>query len=382
MCSTTFLCDSGVGGRGVICREFTAAHASFRSGGIMSKRVIAAAGLAAALIFALAAPAANASSGSPPLPVSTNGHKVQLVASGLKTPTSFAFGDGRIFVGDGGNSEGSAPPNGGVYVLKNGTAVKIASPLVFVAGLAWHRGKLYISGAVLANGRPSWQLMAWSGWNGTTFTVRKTLYTAGGKFDGFNGIGFGADGRLYVGVDVGLTDGNDHGPASTSPYLYDILTFRANGTDLRVFATGIRQPWQMTFQPGSNAPFVTDLGQDTGATNPPDFILHVHAGDNYGFPTCNHTVAANCQGFTKPFRSFAPHTDLMGIAVQGRTLYLTSFMGPGAKGPGGEVFTLRLGSSMLKPLLTGFVAPVVGLGLNHGYVYVGELTGQVFRVRV
>ena len=106
MGSTTLPCNSGAGGRGVIRREFTAAHASFRSGGIMSKRVIAAAGLAAALIFALAAPAANASSGSPPLPVSTNGHKVQLVASGLKTPTSFAFGDGRIFVGDGGNSEG------------------------------------------------------------------------------------------------------------------------------------------------------------------------------------------------------------------------------------------------------------------------------------
>lgn len=154
---------------------------------------------------------------------------------------------------------------------------------------------------VAANGRPSWRLISWSGWNGTTFTVRKTLFVAGKKFDGFNGIGFGADGRLYVGVDVGLTDGNDHGPASTSPYLYDILTFRADGTDLHVFAKGMRQPWQLAFQPGSNAPFVTDLGQDSGAKNPPDFVLHVHAGDNYGFPTCNHTVAKKCQGFTKPF---------------------------------------------------------------------------------
>ena len=92
----------------------------------MSKRVIAVAGLAATLTFALAVPAASASSGPPP-PVSTNGHKVELVASGLKTPTSFAFGDGMVFEGDGGNSEGNAPPNGGVYVLKNGAAVKIAS---------------------------------------------------------------------------------------------------------------------------------------------------------------------------------------------------------------------------------------------------------------
>jgi glucose/arabinose dehydrogenase len=348
----------------------------------MSKRTIAVAGLAATLTFALAAPAVSASSGPPPLPVSTNGHKVELVASGLKTPTSFAFGDGRVFVGDGGNSEGSAPPNGGVYVLKNGTAVKIASPIKFVAGLAWHDNKLYISGAVLADGHPSWRLISWSGWNGTTFTVRKTLFVAGKKFDGFNGIGFGADGRLYVGVDVGLTDGNDHGPASTSPHLYDILTFRANGKDMRVFARGIRQPWQFAFKPGSSSPFVTDLGQDSGAKNPPDFVLHVHRGDNYGFPTCNHTVPAKCQGFTKPFRSFGPHTDLMGIAVKAGTLYMTSFAGPKGKGPGGEVFTLRLNSSVLKPLLKGFVAPVVGLGLHHGYVYVGELTGQVFRVKV
>jgi hypothetical protein len=177
----------------------------------MFKPVIAMGGLASALAFALGAPTASASSGPPP-PVSTNGHKVELVASGLKTPTSFAFGDGRVFVGDGGNSEGSAPPNGGVYVLKHGSAVKIASALKFVAGLAWHDNKLYISGAVLANGHPSWRLISWSGWNGTTFTVRKTLFVAGKKFDGFNGIGFGADGRLYVGVDVGLTDGNDHGP--------------------------------------------------------------------------------------------------------------------------------------------------------------------------
>jgi glucose/arabinose dehydrogenase len=347
----------------------------------MPKRAIVVAGLAATLTFALTAGAANASSGPPP-PVSTNGHKVQLVASGLKTPTSFAFGDGMVFEGDGGNSEGSGPPNGGVYVLENGSAVKIASPIKFVAGLAWRDNTLYISGAQLANGQPSFRLYAWSGWNGTTFTVRKSLFIAPANFDGFNGLAFGADGRLYVGVDTGLTDGNDHGPATTSAYLYDILTFNAHGKDMRVFATGMRQPWQLAFQPGSNSPFVTDLGQDSGAKNPPDFVLHVHAGDNFGFPKCNHTVAAKCQGFAQPFRSFAPHTDLMGIAVQGGTLYLSSFTGRHGKGPGGEVFTLGLSSSGLKPLVKGFVAPVVGLGLNDNYVYMGELTGQVFRVKV
>lgn len=345
-------------------------------------RSISAAGVAAAVCFALAVPAAAASPGPPP-PVSTNGHQVQLVASGLKTPTAFAFGHGRVFVGDGGDSEGNGPPNGGVYVLKNVTAVKIPSPIKFVAGLAWHAHKLYISGGVLAkNGRPSWRLFAWGGWNGTTFTKRHTLYTAPKGFDGFNGIGFGANGRLYVGVDVGLTDGNDHGARSKSKFLYDILSFKANGTDRQVFARGMRQPWQFAFAKGSNSPYVTDLGQDTGATNPPDFVLHVKAGQDYGFPKCNRTEPKPCKGHAKPFRKFGPHTDLMGIATGGSKLYLSSFLGRGGKGPGGEVFSLKIAGGKLKPLLTGFVAPTVGLGMHNGYVYVGELTGQVYRVKV
>ena len=46
------------------------------------------------------------------------------------------------------------------------------------------------------------------------------------------------------------------------------------------------------------------------------------------------------------------------------------------------MLTLCLNRHVLEPLLEGFAAPTVGLGLHHGYVYVGELTGQVFRVKV
>jgi hypothetical protein len=144
----------------------------------------------------------------------------------------------------------------------------------------------------------------------------------------------------------------------------------------------MRQPWQLAFNAGSVEPYVTDLGQDEDATNPPDFLLHVKAGQNYGFPTCNHTSSSPCRGYAKPFRTFSPHTDPMGIALCGSTLYLTSFAGPGGTGPGGEVYAMTLRGHSLKPLITGFVAPVVGLGMHDGDVYVGELTGQVFRLRV
>src|SRR3984885_10235933 len=215
-------------------------------------------GRTAALIAASAVATGVAAStamaaGPPPPPKATKGHKVQLVASGLPTPTSFAFGGGNVFEGDGG-AETNKVPNGGVFVLKNGTGTLIPGSPQFVAGLAWHQGALYVSGGALTATGPKWQLWKWSGWNGTTFTSQKAIYTAPKKFQGFNGIGFGADGRLYVGVDVGLTDNNDHGPAKT-PYVYDIQSLKPNGKNLKVFASGIRQPWQMAFAPGSRSPF-------------------------------------------------------------------------------------------------------------------------------
>ena len=184
---------------------------------------------------------------------------------------------------------------------------------------------LYVSGGSITATGPKWQLLKWSGWNGTTFTKQTAIYTAPKKFQGFNGIAFGADGRLYVGVDTGLLNGNDHGPSNLSPYLYDILSFKSNGKGLKVFATGIRQPWQMVFPKGSSSPFVSDLGQDSAAKNPPDFILRVHSGDNFGFPACNWTSASKCKGYAKPFQQFAPHTDIMGMVIMGKRIYTTSF---------------------------------------------------------
>jgi glucose/arabinose dehydrogenase len=326
---------------------------------------------------------ATAASGPPPPPTATNGAVVQQVAAGLNTPTSFAFGGGSVFEGDGGSESG--PPNGGVFLLKNGVGTKIPGSPAFVAGLVWHKGTLYVSGGTPTGPKSAtWQLLAWSGWNGTTFTKQKAIYTAPKKFQGFNGLAFGPDGRLYVGVDVGLLNNNDHGPASTSPYVYSILSIAPNGKGLKVYAKGIRQPWQFVFPAGSRSPLVSDLGQDKGAKNPPDFILKVAKGDNYGFPKCNWTKGSTskCKGFTKPsFKQFAPHTDIMGLAIIGSQLYMTSFAGPGGKGPGGQVLSMPVKGGSTKVLLKGFVAPIVGLGASGGWLYVGETTGQIFRVK-
>lgn len=322
--------------------------------------------------------AAPATATTPPLPVTTNGASVHLVASGLKTPTSFAFGDGAVFAGDAGASNTCQPPNGGLFVLRDGKATLIPGSPQFVGGLASQNGTLYISGySSTGSCHGKFQLLAWSGWNGTSFVTHRVVYTAPPKFQGFNGLAFGANGRLYVGVDVGLLNDNDHGPASRSPYLYDILSMKPNGTDLRVFAKGIRQPWQLAFPVGSNSPFVSDFGQDYDAANPPDFLLRVSQGDNYGFPKCNWTNAQVCQGYSKPFKVFAPHTDAGGLAIIGNRLYMSEFGFTTQHPP--QVVWMPLTGGPVHVFMKGFPASIIGLGAHDGTIYVGDQTGRVYR---
>lgn len=347
----------------------------------MHKRIAAVIAVSVVSVIAVAAVAVAAPNAPAPKP--HGGAKASLYATGLDNPTSFAWGDGAMFAGDSGNSE--QVPNGGVYVIKNHTATKIPSDVIFAAGLEFHKKVLYISAADIGAAGPQFQILAWSGWNGVTFTSMKAIYTAPKGFDGFDGLAFGPGGRLYVGVNTGLTDGNDHGPASTSKYVYDILSMNTGGKKLKVFARGIRQPWQLAFAGKSADPFVSDLGPDynkAGKTiNPPDFILHVKKGQNYGFPKCNHMKASKCKGFAKPFKTLKPHWDPMGVAAVGRKLYVGSFTGP--KGKGGALYVMPVSGGKLTPVVTGFPLATDALAAHGGYLYVGgsSSSGEIYRVK-
>jgi glucose/arabinose dehydrogenase len=291
---------------------------------------------------------------------------VKLVASGLGTPTAFAFGDKTVFESDAGSQ--SPMVQGGVYVLAKGNATRVPGSPPVSFGIVWRGNTLYVSAGT--------KILAWSGWNGKKFAKQRVFYKGPKKFPGFDGLGFGANGRLYAGVFVGGPS-NDHGPA-TAPFQYDILSFDVPGGKPSIFAKGIRQPWQMAFPSGSNSPYVSDLGQDSGANQSrvPDFILRVKAGQNYGFPKCNWIDSWKCAGDASPWWFFKPHTDVMGMAIAGKNLYMTDF---GAGAPP-QVNYMPLTGGKVKPLLTGFVAPIVGLGINGHWLYVGELTGQIWRV--
>jgi glucose/arabinose dehydrogenase len=322
----------------------------------------------------------------PPAPKAYGSASTAVYATGLKNPTSFAWGDGAMFAGDSGNSEGI--PNGGLYVVKAGSATELPGGPLYVAGLDWHQGALYLSAAFLVKGAPSFQIDRWSGFNGTNFAKKQVLFTGSKKFQGFDGIAFGPDGRLYAGVAASGLNNNDHGPATVSPYLYDILSMNANGKDVKVFASGIRQPWQMVFAPGSRSPFVSDLGQDGPKSvekkNPPDFLLKVKQGDDYGFPDCNWTKGSPCSSDAKPFAFFPAHTSIMGVAIIGKTLYLGSFTGEGGNG-GGALYATPVAGGKVTPVVIGFPLATDALAAHDGNLYVGGSTqsgkGEIYEVK-
>ncbi len=319
--------------------------------------------LVAALAGSLALAATAAAQGPPP-PTAANGATVQTVAQGVPTPTQFAFGGGTVFAAAGGAEDGSAP--GGVFVLKNGTAVNLPGSPKIVFGVVWHRGTLYVSALD--------RILAWSKWNGKKFKHKRVVYKSDRKhFSGFTGLAY-RDGRLYTGGSFG--DANEFKRLKSRPYDQTYLSLKTSGKGgLKIVSRGLRQPWQSTFVKGHARPFLTVLSQDNVDPAPPDYIVSPKPGLDFGFPKCNGLVAALCKGYAKPFATFPQHTSPMGISPIGQRLYVAEF------GPMAVASLSANGGGTPKTFLSGYVAPVVALGTHRGWVYTGDLTGAVYRAK-
>ncbi len=299
---------------------------------------------------------------------SSTGATVAVLAHGVPTPTSITVGAGTVFVGAGGSEEGTKR-RGGVFALDDGRARLLAHSPAVVYGLTFQAGALYVAAGP--------EILRWSGWNGARFTTRKLLFRAPRGFDGFNGLAFGPDGRIYSGVT--LNDKDDH-VRSSAPYGQSVVSLNPRGGGLKVVATGLREPFQLTFVSGRPDPYVTVLGQDDlGTGEPPDYIVRAQPGQRYGFPVCNWSKAAACARYAKPLVLLPAHASPMGIGAISQTLYVALF---GGTGHGPEVASLSAAGGALKPLLTGFTQPPIALGVSAGTVYVGDLGGTVYSVPV
>jgi putative membrane-bound dehydrogenase-like protein len=218
-------------------------------------------------------------------------------------PTSLTFGpDGKLYVASAGDQRVySFADRDGDHraTLSNTFASGLDTPL----GLLWVGNTLYIS--YKAN------VVAMQDTNGDGVEdqfkiVVPNLPTGLHQNDG---MVLGADGYIYMGLgstcDVCIEDNRLSG---------SILRFKPDGSDLSVYASGFRNPYDVAFNASGDL-FATDNGRDTlGNDIPLEELNFVRPGLNYGWPDCwDGDADPECIHQTLAAATFPAHSSVDGL---------------------------------------------------------------------
>jgi glucose/arabinose dehydrogenase len=185
-------------------------------------------------------------------------------------------------------------------------------------GLAWRGQSLFVS----ETGRLSRFTLRGSRLTGHRVIVRNLPF---GEHQQDNVV-VGPDDRLYLGSGSTCDACRERNPRSAT-----ILSLRPDGTDLRIVARGLRNPFGLAFHPGSNRLYASVNGQDKLGTKsrpePAEMLVRVRQGAFYGWPRCwpsyaKKTLAGRCRGVTPPVAYLEPHSSADGLAFWRSDLFV------------------------------------------------------------
>jgi glucose/arabinose dehydrogenase len=256
------------------------------------------------------------------------------------------------------------------------TPQKIVTDVHTPLGIVWIGDTLYVS---QADG-----VLALTGFDGTTFASRSTIVSFRDGTGEVNGITVGRDGRLSVGISAPCNS-----CTTTGQYSASIVSFQPDGSDLQVYASGIRAPIGLEFFPGTDDLFVTmNQRDDLGAETPGDWLSVVRAGESWGFPSYYGQTGVKYAGRPRPVAELDEHAAVSGVALV--TGQLGSSVGTGAvvaEWVTGKVQLVHLTATVdgytgtTVSFLSGFENPVPVLLDAHGALFVGDWTsGKVYRI--
>ena len=255
----------------------------------------------------------------------------------------------------------------GVYVVSHAGATphKVAGGLTAPLGLVWVGDRLIVSS--LGHVTSFW------GFDGVRFRHSKLILdgpVAGGEN---TNIVLAPNGRLLMGVSASC----DH-CVPARKWSAAIVSFKPDGSDLRVYASRIRAAYGLAYLPGTSVLFASmNQRDDLGARTPGDWLAIVRQGENWGFPRCYGQCAAQ----PKPLAVLDVHAAAGGVAV------LSSSEVAVAEWQLGNVqeVTLELTSSgytgTAHAFLTGFANPLPLLRTSSGSLLVGDWgTGRIYEI--
>ena len=238
------------------------------------------------------------------------GLRAEVYARGLPTVAAFTFDpQGRLWAAAAGLSDHARD---GVYLIAKPGArpLRVVGGLDDPLGLLWHQGRLYVSSV----GR----VTAYSGLRGTRFAHQATILDGPVAHGENNDLVLAPTGRFVMGI----TATCDH-CVPTSKWSGSIVSFRSDGSDLRLYAARIRAPVGLDYFPGTSDLFVTmNQRDDLGARTPGDWLALVRPGTNWRFPECYGQGGAACAGVPGPVAVLDQH------AAVGSVVIVTGQLGP------------------------------------------------------
>ena len=205
-------------------------------------------------------------------------------------------------------------------------------------GVAFRNGSLYVAeiNRILRYDEIESQLTA----PPEPVVVNATLPTD--RAHGWKFIDFGPDGRLYVpvGAPCNICDNEE-----TDPRFATILSMQPDGSDLTIYAHGVRNSVGFDWHPTTDELWFTNNGRDRlGDTEPADTLHHAPStGLHFGFPFCHQGNIQDPEFNTRPCSEFRPPAQRLGphVASLGMEFY-TGNMFPGSYR--NEIFIAEHGS--------------------------------------
>lgn len=149
---------------------------------------------------------------------------------------------------------------------------------------------------------------------------------------GWKYIAFGPDGKLYVPVGAPCNI-----CAREDPRYSSLMRMDADGSNLEVYAAGIRNTVGFTWHPETKELWFTDNGRDRMGDDVPGDELNraPEAGMHFGFPHCHqgdvldpeHGKGRSCDEFTPPVQVLGPHVAALGMKFYTGSMFPESYRG-------------------------------------------------------
>ena len=296
----------------------------------------------------------------------------EVYATGLKRPTALAFGpDGLLYATqESGEVVAVGPGSSKPRVLARG----FKTPL----GLMWSGSTLFVS----AQGSVHRLTV-----NGKRVVSRQTIVNRlpFGRHQQ-DTIVLGPDGRLYLGSGTTCDVCREKDRRSGA-----ILSFKPDGSNLRIVATGLRNPFGLVFD--GDTLYVSDNARDDlGKNEPAETIVRIKPGADYGWPRCwaswqYRKLQGSCSSVTPPVAYLEPHSSADSLALWAGTMIVAEWGQYLSERWGRKLVQVNVRTGRSSTFADGFEHPL-GLTVeprNHmktGGVLAGDWgRGVIYRIR-